>query len=114
MIMTSEMACINYQLKFLGKLQKVFKLRHQRQSSDEPQNKKTSEHIWQPEKCLVTSSCPFLFLITISIKNDVKFSEGFLIILFPNISFLAIYAQWVSTSTPDLKIPSSNPTNVLG
>ena len=46
------MACINYLPKHLS----VFELRRQIWSGYGPQNKKTSGHIWQPERGLVISS----------------------------------------------------------
>ena len=106
----------------------VFELRHQKWLGYGPQNKKTSKYIWQPETGLVISSCPF-FLPTInSIKMKLNFqrifdnpfskfhSKEFLEWIGYVSSFLPKleYIQWVTNSTPDLKTPSSKPSDVLG
>ena len=88
---------------------------------------KTSEHIWQPEKRLLTISSPFLVPTTNSIKMKLNFQRtfdnslskflskevlaciGYIFRYLPNL----VYVQWVTSSTLDLKVPSTNPTEVL-
>ena len=71
---------MNYQFVISRKTPKplsVLELTHQKWSGDRPQNKKTSEHIWKPEKGLVISSWAFLFPITNSIKMKLNFQKIF-------------------------------------
>ena len=75
-IMTPWNGLHKFPIAISGKTPKplrVFDLRHQKWSGYGPQNKRTSEHIWQPEKGLVISSYPFLLPTTNSIKMKLNF-----------------------------------------
>ena len=122
LIMTSWNGLNKSRIAIYGKSLKpllVFELRHQIWSGYGPQNKKASEHTWQPEKGLVISSYPFCFLNFQNIFDNhiSKFlSKEFLGCIDYIFSYLPKlqYVQWVTNSTQDLKILSSKPTDLLG
>ena len=90
-------------------------------------NKKSFEHIWQPEKRMVISFYHILLPITNSIKMKLNVYKIFnntyskFHICLKRISWLHWInfklelecVKWVGNSTPDSKIPNSNPTEVF-